>query len=294
MKKLLVPVDFSERSLPAAEHAAALATLLGASTLLLHVVPPLSEWELQAMDLPLIGGSAEIERKRFQAVTNQLKELARKAGLEADLRVSEGDPARTILQMAEEECVDLIVMPTQGHGPFRRFLLGSVTAKVLHDADCQVFTGAHVPEIEPGSSPSYRRIVCAVDLGEHSEGVLRAAADLAATFHAELTVFHALPFFEFSGRDQDFLFPQAAGPLRESLETSLRNAGKKLADLIQKVGCKAETRVEKALVTQAARAIVDQTKADLLVIGRATKGLGRLRGDAYALLRESPCPVISV
>jgi nucleotide-binding universal stress UspA family protein len=82
--------------------------------------------------------------------------------------------------------------------------------------------------------------------------------------------------------------------LRESLAASLGNAEKKLADLIQKVGCKAETRVENALVTHAARAIVDETKADLLVIGRAAKGLGRLRSNAYALIRESPCPVLSV
>jgi nucleotide-binding universal stress UspA family protein len=90
------------------------------------------------------------------------------------------------------------------------------------------------------------------------------------------------------------MFPPAAESLRESLAASLSNAEKKLADLVQKVGCKAETRVESALVTQAARAIVEQTKADLLVIGRAAKGLGRLRGNAYALIRESPCPVISV
>jgi nucleotide-binding universal stress UspA family protein len=294
MKKLLVPVDFSERALAALEHAAALAKALRASTLLLHVVPSLSELELQAMDLRLIGGSAEIERKRFQAVTKQMKELAGKARLEADIRVCEGDPARAILQMAEEECVDMIVIPTHGHGPFRRFLLGSVTAKVLHDADCPVFTGAHVPEIEPGSPAPYQKIVCAVDLGEQSEGVLRAAADFAAAFHAELTVFHALPLFEFVGLDQELMFPPAAESLRESLAASLKNAEKKLADLIQKVGCKAETRVENALVTHAARAIVDETKADLLVIGRAAKGLGRLRSNAYALIRESPCPVLSV
>jgi nucleotide-binding universal stress UspA family protein len=294
MKKLLAPVDFSDRALAALEHAAVLAKALHASTLLLHVVPSLSEWELQAMDLRLVGGSAEMKRKRFEAVTNQIKELASKAGLEGDIRVCEGDPVRAILQMAEEECVDLIVMPTHGHGPFRRFLLGSVTAKVLHDADCPVFTGAHVPQIEPGSAAPYQRIVCAVDLGEHSEGVLRAAADFAAAFHAELTVFHALPFFEFIGLDQELILGAAAESLRESLAASLSNAEKKLAALIQTVGCKAEMRVENALVTQAARAIVDETKADLLVIGRAAKGLGRLRSNAYALIRESPCPVISV
>jgi hypothetical protein len=52
----------------------------------------------------------------------------------------EGDPARAIIEYAEDEKVDLIMMPTHGYGPFRRFLLGSVTAKVLHDVKCAVWT----------------------------------------------------------------------------------------------------------------------------------------------------------
>ncbi len=40
-------------------------------------------------------------------------------------------------------------MPTHGYGPFRRFILGSVTAKVLHDADCPVWTGVHLEEAPP-------------------------------------------------------------------------------------------------------------------------------------------------
>jgi nucleotide-binding universal stress UspA family protein len=50
----------------------------------------------------------------------------------------EGDPARTIVEYAHSENSGLIVMPTHGYGPFRRLLLGSVTSKVLHDADCPV------------------------------------------------------------------------------------------------------------------------------------------------------------
>jgi len=54
-----------------------------------------------------------------------------------------GDPAECIVRVAQENAVDLIVMPTHAHGRFRRFLLGSVTAKVLHDTDCPVLTGVH-------------------------------------------------------------------------------------------------------------------------------------------------------
>ena len=65
----------------------------------------------------------------------------------------EGDPGRIIADYAAKEKVDLIMMPTHGYGPFRRFLLGSVTAKTLHDAQCPVWTSAHLSE---SSAAPYR------------------------------------------------------------------------------------------------------------------------------------------
>ncbi len=55
-----------------------------------------------------------------------------------------GDPAQVITAFAHTQGVDLIMMPTHGYGPFRRLLLGSVTAKVLHDAECPVWTAVHM------------------------------------------------------------------------------------------------------------------------------------------------------
>src|SRR5690606_2931362 len=74
-----------------------------------------------------------------------------------------GDAARTIIRVAEEENVDLIMMPTQGYGAFRRFLLGSVTAKVLHDASCAVWTGVHMEDAPPLEAITIRSVLCAND-----------------------------------------------------------------------------------------------------------------------------------
>ena len=86
----------------------------------------------------------------------------------------EGDPAIEIVRAAHEGNFDLIVMPTHGYGPFRRFVLGSVTAKVLHDADCPVLTGAHLADLNPATPIFFRNIVCAVDLGPQSGQALVA------------------------------------------------------------------------------------------------------------------------
>jgi hypothetical protein len=61
----------------------------------------------------------------------------------------EGDPAREITDYAQEQGADLIMMPTHGYRTFRSLLLGSVTAKVLHDAACPVWTGVHVEDSPP-------------------------------------------------------------------------------------------------------------------------------------------------
>jgi nucleotide-binding universal stress UspA family protein len=57
-----------------------------------------------------------------------------------------GNPAKTIARVASASKVDLIMRPTRGCGGFPAFLLGSVTAKVLDDANFPVWTDAHMPE----------------------------------------------------------------------------------------------------------------------------------------------------
>ncbi len=102
-----------------------------------------------------------------------------------------GDPASQIVELARQEHVDLIAMPTHGYGPFRRFILGSNTAKVLHDADCPVWTGVHIEEALPMAAP-FSKILCAVDLGPQSARALAWASWLQQQFHGHLTLIHAI------------------------------------------------------------------------------------------------------
>src|SRR5262249_8357968 len=105
----------------------------------------------------------------------------------------EGDPATEIARYARSQDSDLIVMPTHGYGPFRRFLLGSTTAKVLHDVSCPVFTGPHMEHPPAPDSPSFRKVLCALDLCPESPHVLDWASRFAAEFGAELAIAHVLP-----------------------------------------------------------------------------------------------------
>lgn len=84
-------------------------------------------------------------------------------------------------------------MPTHGYGPFRSLLLGSVTAKVLHDSECPVWTGAHMDTPPVAAHIECRRILCALDLSPKSRCILTWAAEYAHAYGAELRLIHVLP-----------------------------------------------------------------------------------------------------
>src|SRR4051812_21520181 len=161
IKHILFPVDFSPQTTTAAPYVAALAKRFGAEVTLMSVLQPF--WEPIGGTLlpvaPAMLDLAELERAldaRLQgALTSEL------SGITVHRNAQLGDPAHSITQFARSEGVDLIMMPTHGLGRFRTLLLGSVASKVLHDAECPVWSAAHT-----GESPAPKEIstvLCAID-----------------------------------------------------------------------------------------------------------------------------------
>ena len=286
LAKMLLPVDFSERSVGAARYAKSLARHFQSELILLHVLTP-PHYEFGALE---IGGSmlTELYMNRTTQVAAELEAFL--AGELADVRtrrlVLEGDPARQIVEHAHQEAMDLIVMPTHGYGPFRRFILGSNTAKVLHDADCPVWTGIHLEDAPAEAELPFRSILCAVDLGPQSSKALEWAAGLQREFQARLTVIHATTGEPDAGDDSEVHWRV---DVREAAEEELLR-------LQQETQSKAELLIEGGDPARVICSAAARVKADVLVIGRGSAAgvFGRLRTNAYAIIRESPCPVVSV
>lgn len=288
MNKILFPVDFPNISVGVVHQAAFLARHFHSEIILLHVVTPVSYpagileggHEVTARDL-----DAEIVKQAQNNLDRSLRtEFSKIAVRRLLLR---GDPAREISRTAREEKVDLIVMSTHGHGAIYRFLLGSVAAKVLHDSDCPVWTGAHVEEV-PTRDFSVRNVLCAVDLGPHSRHTASQAALVAAEFGARLTIVHVTDSVEMYG-------PGGSHVLPDWKEALVGNATKEIAQLQQDAGTKAEVIIDSGNVHQALNKAAEQAKGDVLVIGHLPSGghLGE-NGSGYAIIRESHIPVLSV
>jgi nucleotide-binding universal stress UspA family protein len=128
---LLAATDGSEASLHAGERAVGLAGFIGAKLYVLYVVD-----EDEAFRAGIHYGEASKELAAFdKQATGRIAELAQRAGVEYEEVVTAGDPARTILAVAEDVGADYVLMGAEGASRLSNALFGSVSEEVLRRAD---------------------------------------------------------------------------------------------------------------------------------------------------------------
>jgi nucleotide-binding universal stress UspA family protein len=288
-ERILFPVDFSERSASAATSVAQFARRFHAEVTMVHVLEaPFRHFSGAEVGMGFTPDEVQKQRSRTEMELEQYLQ-GRFDGITVKRLVLEGDPAQEIVSYAHSRQMSLIMMPTHGYGRFRRFILGSVTAKVLHDANCPVWTGAHIEHnlAEEGGG-CCRSLVCCLDLGPRSQAILEWAARIAKEFGARLTLVHSIAATE-ARPDRYF---------NEEFHVAARKAAQQEIARIQKLAGagEAEVRIEAGDASKVAFRVAQDADADLLIIGRGSNEtiLGRMRTHAYAIIRESPCPVISV
>lgn len=139
IKRIFVPLDFSANSTRALDYAYGLAKKLGAGLHLVHVC------ELPTMMTPALDAYAIAYSEWSQRLGEEAeKELNKiKAGL-ADVAVTTdvlfGSPASAIVEAADTNKADMIVMGTHGHGAVMHLLMGNVAERVVRAAACPVLT----------------------------------------------------------------------------------------------------------------------------------------------------------
>ena len=294
MKKIVVPVDFSEPSIAAARYASSLAKHFKSEIHLLHVIQHTMPWN-PAVSTSMWAATPEGFTVEWEETLDAMEKEALKklnefdrgdlSGLSVTSHVRKGDPAEQIVGLQKEIGADLILMATHGYGAFRQLLLGSVTAKVLHDAECPVWTGAHLAENALVEWRPMLQVLCAVDLKPGSRDVVDWAAHFAREFGALLTLVHSFP--RLSDPDEAII--------KDAHTKQAEAQGKLLKDLLHDEHKAAEILIEEGDPDKAVNRVATQTAADLVVIGRGSvPGLGRLGSHAYSIIRHAPCPVVSV
>jgi nucleotide-binding universal stress UspA family protein len=284
ISRILAPIDFSDRCLGMLPYVRAIAERYKSEVILLHVVNPVYTIPETGISGPVF---VPVPQWVFAEKTKELERFAisELRGLSVRRLVYEGDPETQITTFSKEEDVQLIVIPTHGYGVLRRYLIGSVTAKILHDVSCPVLTGVHMEGQEPMKSVKLSNIVCAVDLSPSSADTLAWASRLAKDFEAKLMLVHVIPPIN------PGLYVTFTSRLKEEWEDTVRKDVEKLQTEVG--GTSVGISIPEGDVAREVCSFAHSMAADLLVIGRAPHD-GRLRTNAYAIIRQSPCPVLSI
>jgi nucleotide-binding universal stress UspA family protein len=296
--RILCATDFSEQARHAMTCAVALARAWKATLVVLHVhrlsapllVGPYLGSELAA-PLPL----AAEERDELREALVEFVRAARVAGVRVDTRLEEAVRVPySIADCAAAERANLIVIGTHGRSGFERWVLGSVTERLLRVAPVPLLTvPPRVEETDSGRPMSIDRIICPLDFGPSSVRALDQAVSLAERTGASVTAVHVVD-----------LSSGAPEPIRrELLEYRARRFEEGRRQLVEAIPETVRRRAkvnELVLVGKPHEEIVrlaSDRQADLVVMGVQGRGVMEmlfLGSTANQVVRQAPCPVLTV
>ena len=301
IQRILCPVDFSDCSQRALDHAVALAHWYDAKVTVFHACAPvpISAYATVASMMPpsIVGGENQND------VRDALQKFAsRGAGTNIliELEVGEGEAAKEILAKADAARSSLIVLGTHGRSGFERLLLGSVTEKVLRKAGCPVLTVP--PRLAAASATpavTFKRIVCAVDFSECSLRALEYAMSIAQEANALLTVLHVVePVPNVPADDESVL--AGIKSVREYIVAAEDQGRELLRRAIPddvRAFCQVETVQTVGTPYREILRVATEQASDLIVLGVHGRGVVDLLffgSTAQHVVRQAACPVLTL
>jgi nucleotide-binding universal stress UspA family protein len=297
IRRILCPTDLSDIAPRAFDHAVALARFHQAEVELAYVSEPLLPGPVAPASYPPWAILDPAVRGRLQSALEDLAAPARQAGVAVRFGVYEGQVVSEILDRARAWPADLLVMGTHGRGGFERWVLGSVTEKVLRKASCPVLT---VPPPASGLHPAgpvlFRSIVCPVDFSDASLAALEHALKLAEESCAEIAVLHVLEWLveeEPGARIAGFDVPE----FRRYLEKDARDRLLQVVPADARDWCRPTERVVGGRPWREVLRVADEVKADLVVMGvrgRSPVDLALFGSTTHHVVRGARCPVLVV
>ena len=203
IRRILCPVDFSDFSRRALDHAVAIAQWYEATVTALHVFSPAPVAAFGPGPVafePIVLTAVNCDQ--LLADTKAFAETESAPSVTVEAVVREGYAAAAILEQAASMKADLLVIGTHGRSGFERLALGSVAEKVLRKANCPVLTVPNrLPDV-PAGPVLYKRILCPIDFSDSSLHALKYAMSMAQEADGQLTVLHVVAHeFEYRPRD---------------------------------------------------------------------------------------------
>src|SRR6266851_3117971 len=290
IKLILCPIDFSEFSVSAYQHALSVAEHYQAKLVAQHIV---ELWRHPSADFAASAGVyEEYSQALRESGKKQLQEFVESHPhdeIQPELVVQTGVAADSILSFAQLQKADVIVMGTHGRRGFDRLMLGSVTDRVMRRAPCPVLAASKphdsvVAGKERGHVHHLSRILFCADFSENSERALRYAISATAEYDAELTLLHVL-----EGVPNPAKTEEATAAAAERLDKLIPPEGRKSL----KIKTAVRTGKSYAQIIQLAL----EAQIDLVIMGvrgRFALDLAVFGSTTYRVMQLGSCPVLVV
>jgi nucleotide-binding universal stress UspA family protein len=278
-RKILVAVDGSPTSLHALEESFKLAQNEGSWITVVSVIPPYTG----DLDLVAVGGVMAAMRRPCEEALRKAQELAEKQRALIKTVCEEGEPHERIIDLAQAENCDLIVIGRRGLKRLERVLVGSVTARVIGYSPIDVLV------VTRDTNVGFKKVLIATDGSRYSELAKKRAIDFAGSYGGELVAVSAVDVPSELYAESPKTVEELVKKARSYVEAIKNEAGK--------TGIKTEVIVREG---EAYRVITDtarETGANIIVMGsHGRTGLRRLLMGSVTekVIGHTPCPVLVV
>lgn len=284
-QKILCPVDFFPGSLHAFDYALKLAKNYGARVTALHVIEPIIPTVYEpAFSVPDLTNQLEKESKRL------LKELGSKAaklGVPLESQVKLGDINTEIRQVIEKTKADLVVVGTHGSKGFERWLMGSVTEKLMRHCPVPllVIGGRRKTDAPP---PDIGGILVTTDFSDGTADALTYAYSIAQECQTKVDLLHVV---------DEVAWLEMPPGIRESVIDGVRKNLDRLVPARARAQCETHTTVATGTPYRAILKTAKKDKVGLIVMNVHGKGmLDRVLvgSTAERVVRGAECPVLLI
>ena len=291
MTHVLCPVDFSDTSQHALDHAGAIASWYDARLTVLYVFA-----NVPTMDVPPLV-LEDADRARLIA---SLKEMARRVPdtVPTAFRIEEAESVHEeVLAQIVATHADLLVLGTHGRSGFQHLFLGSVTEKVIRQAPCPTLVvPPRAPDVSPDAPAQFKQILCAVDFSDSSLSALAYALTLAEESDARLTLLHVIempPELRENPMAPDFDVDRIHAAAEAEAQRRLRD----LVPEAARTYCTIDTAVVEGRAYRRVLGHAVEQKSDLIVMGvhgRGALDLLLFGSTTHHVIRAAVCPVLIV
>jgi nucleotide-binding universal stress UspA family protein len=303
IRNILCPIDFSEYSRHAVNHAVAIARWYDSTVTLFHVVPtiPAASYAVRSEIFEPIALTVA-ERERTIAAMRDFLD-AKTADVTIETLVDEGNVITKILHQVDTGKAGLLVIGTHGRSGFEHLVLGSVTEKVLRKARCPVLSvPPRAPDVPSASPVLFKRILCPVDFSDSSRHALNYAMSLAQEADARLTVLHVMEheLSETPDMNDTMLTDRTLNVpdfLRKREQISRQRLMEVVPDTVRAY-CTVETRLlPNGKPYREILRVAGEQQCDLIVIGIQGRGAVDLMffgSTTQHVVRQARCPVLTL